>query len=148
MRSELWSPAPTGRGSIAIRSGIYYGRWRIGDRQLHRRLGPDRAPGAQDGLTGAMAAAKLRGLMHDFAIPPFAERVTGEDAGRRRLVHLTATGRKPSTLRSYANVLELRIKPSLGARVICNSRARRSRHLSPASLGTGSRRRPSTTPSG
>ena len=71
-----------GSGSIIARSGVYYGKWRIGQRQMMRKLGAVRSPGTRDGLTRMMAEAKLRQLMAEVATPPVAERVTVEEAGR------------------------------------------------------------------
>ena len=108
---------PHGSGSIIVRRGIYYGKWRIGERQIMRKLGPVRTPGQRDGLTKATAEAKLRELMADTPAP-VAERVTVQDAGARHLAHLEAMGRKPSTLRSYRNQLDAQIVPRIGARPI------------------------------
>ena len=108
---------PHGSGSIIVRRGIYYGKWRIGERQIMRKLGPVRTPGQRDGLTKATAEAKLRELMADTPAP-VAERVTVQDAGARHLAHLEAMGRKPSTLRSYRNQLDGQIVPRIGARPI------------------------------
>jgi integrase len=80
-----------------------------------RKLGPVRAPGTREGLTRTMAEAKLRELIGEVAAPPVAERVTVKDAGRRHLAHLEAMGRKPSTLRSYRNLFDRHIVPSIGA---------------------------------
>ena len=114
---------PHGSGSIIVRRGIYYGKWRIGERQIMRKLGPVRTPGQRDGLTKATAEAKLRELMAD-APAPVAERVTVQDAGARHLAHLEAMGRKPSTLRSYRNQLDAQIVPRIGARPIASAGAR------------------------
>jgi hypothetical protein len=64
-----------GSGSIITRSGVYYGKWRVGQRQVLRKLGPVRAPGTREGLTRTMAEAKLREAMAEVAAP-IAERVT------------------------------------------------------------------------
>jgi hypothetical protein len=105
---------PRGSGSIIVRAGVYYGRWQVGDRQVMRRLGPVRAPGTRQGLTGTMAEARLRELMAEVVPPPIGERVTVEGAGRRHLAHLEAMGRKPSTLRSYRNQFEAQLVLRLG----------------------------------
>jgi integrase len=109
---------PDGTGSIINRHGVYYGKWRVGDRQVMRRLGPVRVRGSRDGLTRTMAEAKLRQLMAEVVTPPVAERVTVDDAGRRHLAHLEAMGRKPSTLRSYRNQFDAQIVPRIGTRPV------------------------------
>ena len=107
-----------GSGSIVTKSGVYFGKWRVGGRQVMRKLGPVRPPGTREGLTRKVAEAKLRELMAEVAAPPIAERVTVEDAGRRHLAHLEAMGRKPSTLRSYRNQFAAQIAPRIGTRPI------------------------------
>ena len=52
------------------RGGTYFGKWRVGDRQIKRKLGPVRKMGTRDGLTKAMAEARLRALMLEVTPPP------------------------------------------------------------------------------
>jgi integrase len=118
MESKRSDRRPHGSGSIIVRRGVYFGKWRVGDRQVMRKLGPVRKPGSRDGLTKATAEAKLRELMAEVTAAPVAERVTVQDAGARHLAHLGAMGRKPSTLRSYANQFERRIVPLIGVHPI------------------------------
>jgi integrase len=118
MQNKRTDRRPHGSGSIITRSGVYYGKWRVGDRQVMRKLGPIRTPGTRDGLTRTMAEAKLRELMAAVTAPPIAERITVEEAGRRHLAHLEAMGRKPSTLRSYRNQFESQIVKRIGARPV------------------------------
>lgn len=40
---------PHGTGSLVIRRGSYYGQWRVGGRQVMRKLGPVRRPGTATG---------------------------------------------------------------------------------------------------
>ncbi len=105
-----------GTGSIIEINGVYFGKWRIGDRQIKRKLGPVRKPGTRDGLTRTMAEAKLRALMAEVTAAPVTERITIIDAGTRLLSHLEAMGRKPSTLRTYRSNLHKQIVPRLGDR--------------------------------
>jgi integrase len=118
MQTKPSARRPHGSGSIITRNGVYYGKWRVGHRQVLRKLGPVRAPASRDGLTRTMAEAKLRQLMADVVEPPTVERVTVEDAGRRHLAHLEAMGRKPSTLRSYRNQFDSQIVKRIGSRPI------------------------------
>ncbi|MGO9819799.1 MAG: tyrosine-type recombinase/integrase [Solirubrobacteraceae bacterium] len=106
-----------GTGSIIDRGGVYYGQWRTGGRQVMRRLGPVRKPGANTGLTKRMAEDRLRTLRGEPA-DTIVERVTVTEAGRALVEHLEAMGRKPSTLRSYRSVLATQIEPRLGAQAI------------------------------
>jgi len=107
-----------GSGSIFEQGGSYYGKWRVGDRQIKRRLGPVRKPGTRDGLTKAMAEARLRALMVEVAPPP-AARMTVEEAGRHWLTHLESLDRKRSTMRSYRSNFENQIvKRSIGAQAV------------------------------
>jgi integrase len=113
MQAKRSARRPRGSGSIIVKADSYYGKWRVGDRQVLRKLGPVRAPSTREGLTRTMAEAKLRKLMAEVT-PPIGERVTVQDAGRRHLTHLEAMGRKPSTLRSYRNQFEAQLVPRLG----------------------------------
>jgi len=114
METKRTDRRPRGSGSIIVKAGAYYGKWRVGERQVLRKLGPIRPPGSRDGLTRTMAEAKLRQLMAEVTAPPVAGRVTVEEAGGRHLVHLEAMGREPSTLRSYRNQFEAQLVPRIG----------------------------------
>ncbi|MHB8492215.1 MAG: hypothetical protein ACYDA6_08415, partial [Solirubrobacteraceae bacterium] len=52
-----------GSGSIVIRGDSYYGKWRVGGRQIMRKIGPVRKVGTSTGLTKAQAEARLRKLI-------------------------------------------------------------------------------------
>ncbi len=107
-----------GSGSIFERGGTYFGKWRVGDRQIKRKLGPVRKTGTRDGLTKAMAEARLRALMLEVTPPP-AARMTVEEVGRHWLTHLEALGRKRSTMRSYRSNFENQIvKRNIGAQPV------------------------------
>jgi integrase len=118
MQNKRTARRPRGSGSIITRNGVYYGKWRVGQRQVLRRLGPVRDASSREGLTRTMAEAKLRQMMADVVDPPVVERVTVEDAGRRHLAHLEAMGRKRSTLRSYRNQFQAQLVKRLGDRPI------------------------------
>lgn len=105
-----------GTGSLIEKNGVYFGKWRVGGRQVMRKIGPVRTPSASDGLTKAAAEARLRVLMIETTTPPPAERLTVTEAAERLLTHLEAMGRKPSTLRAYRSKLAAQIKPRIGNR--------------------------------
>ena len=104
-----------GSGSLTERNGVWYGKWRIGARQVKRKLGSVRRPGTREGLTRSMAEARLREAMVEAAsVPVVAERLTVSEVGERLLAHLEAMGRKPSTLRSYRSRMRNQITPRIG----------------------------------
>jgi integrase len=117
MQNKRSARRPRGSGSIVVKHGAYYGKWRMGEQQVLRKLGPVRTPAARDGLTKTMAEAKLRELTGDV-VAPVAERVTVEEAGKRHLAHLEAMGRKRSTLRSYRNQFDAQLVKRIGDRPI------------------------------
>ncbi len=90
-----------GSGGLIISNGVYFGKWRINDRQVMRRLGPVRIPGAREGLTKSQAEALLRKRMAEVAAPAVGKRVTVSEAAEHLLAYVAARGRKPSTLRAY-----------------------------------------------
>ncbi len=90
-----------GTGSLLIRRDAagresWYGQWRANGRVVKRRLGPTRGAGERDGLTKRQAEQELRRLIDEIEAPPLRERVTLEEAGRRRLEHLAMLGRRRS----------------------------------------------------
>ena len=113
MQSNRTGRRPHGTGAIIERDGVYYGKWRVGGRQVKRKIGPVRTPNTSDGLTKTPAERKLRNLLSEVTPPP-AERLTVAEAAERLLGHLGVMGRKPSTLRSYRALLRAQIGPRLG----------------------------------
>lgn len=111
-----------GSGSIVVKGGSYFGKWRVDGRQVMRRLGPVRQSGTRDGLTKTQAEARLRELMASVTEAPVTERVTVQEAGEQLLAHLEAMGRKPSTLRAYRSKLKAQIGPRLGAKPLAKVR--------------------------
>ena len=108
-----------GTGAIIEKNGIYHGQWRVGGRQIMRKLGPVRTPGTRDGLTRTMAEAKLRAVMADTnAAPALVERVTVQDAGRQLLAHLDALGRKRATLEAYESIVRVHLAPFFAGRAL------------------------------
>lgn len=82
----------------------WYGRWRVGDRRLRRRIGPKRQPGSREGLTRAQAERELSRRIDAEQGSPHAH-VTIDDAGRQLIAHLEALGRKPTTMNTYRSLL-------------------------------------------
>ncbi len=109
-----------GTGSIVVRRGAYYGKWRAGGRQVMRKLGPARRPGSRDGLTRKQAEAVLRRLMQEVRVAPTAhERLTVEEVGERYLRHVEhVLERKPTTVADYGSILHRHLAPHFGAQVI------------------------------
>ena len=80
-------------------NGVYYGKWRVGERQIMRKLGPVRKPGTRDGLTKTQAEARLRTLMAEVTAPPVTERITvrgGRQSGSWRTWKRWAASRRRS----------------------------------------------------
>jgi integrase len=87
---------------------VWYAKWRQGQRQIKRCLGPVREPGGQLGLTRSQAEAALRReLALSARMPSFtAERLTLMEAGERYVRHVEHfRARKRATVRSYRSVL-------------------------------------------
>jgi integrase len=108
-----------GSGSIFERAGVYYGKWRVAGRQVKRRLGPVRSPGATDGLTRTQAEKRLRDLMGETAAPPRDQRLTFEAAAMAYLTHLEEVmQRKQTTVQDYRIMLRRHLAPVFGRRPI------------------------------
>jgi integrase len=109
-----------GTGSIIVRRGIYYGKWRgTHGRQVMRRLGPVRPRGTRDGLTQSQAEAELRRLMAE-AHPSVArdQRRTLTEVAEFHLVARENAGLKRSTARGYRSVIEAHLLPVFGDRAV------------------------------
>src|SRR4051794_17688441 len=105
-----------GTGSIVEKNGAYHGKWRVGGKQVWRKLGRVRQPGSNEGLTRTQAEAKLRTLMTQEAAAPVSERIAMDEAGKRLLDRLEALGRKRATIESYESVLRVHLSPFFGAK--------------------------------
>jgi hypothetical protein len=109
-----------GTGSLASRRDMrvretWYARVRVGGRQLKKAIGPKREPGGRDGLTRRQAEARLRRLIEELErAPAVAERLTVEEIGTRYIQHLTALGRRRSTLQDYKSYLRVHLVPFFG----------------------------------
>jgi integrase len=90
----------------------WYGHFRVGRRQLKKRIGPKREPGSRGGLTRAQAEARLRRLSDKSQqAPERPERLTVEEAGERLVRHLRSIGRKRSTVEGYESFLRVHLVP-------------------------------------
>jgi len=109
-----------GTGSLVVRRDkrgreSWYGRVRVDGRQVKQRVGPKRQAGERDGLTRRQAEARLRRLIEEIERrPTIVERLTIEDVGQRYVQHLTAMGRRPSTLQDYESCLRVHLSPFFG----------------------------------
>lgn len=111
-----------GTGSLLVitdsaNRASWYGKWRVGGRQIKRRIGPKRMEGTKDGLTRRQAEAELRRLMSIVTVAAVAgERLTITDLGRRYVHHLQRQGRKPATVRGVQSCLTVHLIPYFGDR--------------------------------
>ncbi len=104
-----------GSGSIFAAHGASYGKWRLDDRQVKRKLGPIRAPGTRDGLTRTQAEAELRRLIAEVTILAPTERLTFSEVADRYLEHLEhVAGRKRATTQDYRIMLRRHFAPRFG----------------------------------
>lgn len=114
---------PLGTGSLLVRRDrtgreTWYGKWRVGNRQRMRALGPRREPGDSLGLTRRQAEEELRRLMGEERGRPVEERLTLEQLGERFLAHKETVGLRRSTLRDYASHLRVHLIPFFGGRSV------------------------------
>ena len=120
-RSAARSKRAYGSGSIIERRGDYYGKWRVGDRQVWRKLGPVRSRGASDGLTVRQAEARLRELMaevqpKDVGKPATPNGHTIGDLAALYFEHARERkGLKETTLTDYEMTVRIHLSPFFGA---------------------------------
>ena len=94
-----------GSGSLFSQRGSWYGKWRVGERQIKRKVGPMRKPGTREGLTKSQAEKELRRLMREVKPTP-QERLTLREVGDAYIAHVRDyLRRKPSTVQDYAIIL-------------------------------------------
>src|SRR4051794_23576040 len=85
---------PAGSGHLEVRTArsgreTWYGKWRIGERQIRERIGPRRSPLVPDGLTKRQAERELaRRVQLARATPVLSERPYLAEAGERYIVHV------------------------------------------------------------
>lgn len=120
-RSAARSRRAYGSGSIIERRGDFYGKWRIGDRQVMRKLGPIRSRGESDGLTRREAEARLRELMsevrpEDVGKLPAPEGHSIADLAALYFEHARERkGLKETTLSDYEMTVRVHLSPFFGA---------------------------------
>lgn len=108
---------PRGTGSLLIRRDqaggeLWYGKWRSGDEQLKRRIGPKRDPATGEGLTRTEAEAQLRGLMGTVRLRGNGGgRVTVAEAGQLLLERLETKGLRRTTLATYESHIRVHLVP-------------------------------------
>jgi integrase len=105
------SRRPYGTGTLYVKAGNWYGRWRIAGRKVNRRLGPVRKPGTREGLTRPQAERELRRRMEQEHAVASTARLTVAEAGDRLIDHLEALGRKKSTIEGYRSALAVHLVP-------------------------------------
>ena len=114
------SRRPRGTGSLLVRrdlSGreIWYGKWRAGDDQIKRRIGPKHDVATGEGLTRTEAEAQLRALMGTVRLQGNGGgRVTVAEAGQLLLERLETKGRRRTTLEAYESHIRVHLSPFFG----------------------------------
>jgi len=109
---------PHGTGNVFEKGDRWYGQWYVRGQRIKKSIGPVRSPGTREGLTKAMAEARLRELMAetDSVPPPVTERMTIEQAGKRRIRELARKGRKQdTTLANYESEIRCHFEPHFGS---------------------------------
>ena len=121
MATEPLPRRPPGTGSLFLRIDstgreTWYGKWRVGQRQVKRRLGPRRTAGSTVGLTRRQAEAALQEAMTRASCRPAThERLSFNDAALRYLDHVEHVRLlKPSTLQDYAVIVRRHLMPVFG----------------------------------
>lgn len=108
-----------GTGAIIEKNGVYYGKWRVGGRQVMRRLGPLRLPASREGLTRTQAEAKLRAVIAEVTYAAPEARVGFAEMGARYLHHVEhVMARKPSTVQDYRIMLRKHLAPHFAAKPV------------------------------
>lgn len=113
---------PYGSGSLYVRTDsagreTWYGHWRVGGRQVKRRIGVKRQRGERDGLTKAQAESELRELMANVR-PTSRSETTLAQASVVYVEHLRRQGRKPSTIVAVRCALDNWLIPWFGDRTL------------------------------
>jgi integrase len=116
---------PRGTGSLLVRTSrdgqrTWYAKWRQGQRQVKRALGPVREKGGKVGLTRSQAEGELRRLLADAsASGATRETLSMVEAGERYLLHVERfRARKRSTVESYRMILRRHLGPFFAGRSI------------------------------
>jgi integrase len=94
-----------GSGSLYPHRGSWYAKWYVGNRQVKRKIGPQRKRGSREGLTKAQAEKEMRRLMREVKATP-QERLTLREVGDAYIAHVRDfLERKPSTVQDYGGIL-------------------------------------------
>lgn len=105
--SCLW-----GSGSIVAERGSWYGKWRVGDRQVKRKLGTIRTPGSSEGITRKQAEAALWRKIGEVKILAPEERATFQDAAERYVHHVEHVLKcRASTVQGYQIMVRRHLAP-------------------------------------
>ena len=112
---------PPGTGSLLVRrdkAGLetWHGKWRVGERQVMRKIGLRREPGSALGLTRSQAEAELRRLIAEDTGAVSEERLNLEGLAGRFLAHKETLGLRKSTLNDYEGMLRVHLVPFFGGR--------------------------------
>ena len=105
---------PYGTGRLYVKSGAWYGRWRIDGQRVNRKLGRVREPGSRDGLTKREAEAAMRRQIQAVTAVSSDERLSVAGAGDRLVELLELKGRKPSTIEAVRSALKVHLIPQFG----------------------------------
>ena len=105
---------PYGSGSLIVERGVWYGKWRVGRRQVKRKLGPVRGPDAA-GLTRKDAERALRRLVGETRQLAPEEQLTFEQAAERYVHHVEhVLMRKRTTVQDYRIITRRHLAPHFG----------------------------------
>jgi integrase len=101
-----------GSGSLVQEAGSWYGKWRVGHRQVKRRLGPVRAAGSSEGITRKQAEEALRRVMGEERQFAPDGRVTFHQAAELYMYHVEhVIVRKTSTVKEYRIIAAKHLAP-------------------------------------
>jgi integrase len=119
MQSDRRARRTYGTGGVIVRRGSYFGKWRVGDRQVMRKLGPVRKVGTSTGLTKAQAEAQLRKLMAEVKYVAPDERLSFGEVAERYIDHVEhVMHRKASTVQDYRIFVRKHLAPHFGGKAI------------------------------
>ncbi len=112
MTAERREKRAYGSGSIVAERGSWYGKWRVGDRQVKRKLGTIRTPGSSDGITRKQAEAALCRKIGEVKVLAPEERVTFQEVAERYVHHVEhVLKRKASTVQDYRIMVHRHLAP-------------------------------------
>lgn len=132
MQNDRSARRAYGSGSLFERDGAWYGKWRVGGRQVKRKIGHKRTRSRADGLTRSQAEARLRELMAEVREADIAARgTTAEDRRRPGAYTIAEVGalyiehartyrglKEGTTLKDYESIVRLHLEPFFGERPV------------------------------